>query len=104
MSLSIEDSIIIISRQRAGHEKGHYKAMNEGLVAAITAIVKEHSEDDEDEAEILNETQPEPEELDNTYELPPNLALIGYAHLDLKMLDKALNAREWQDALEYKIR
>ena len=93
-------------RQWARHEKGHYKAMNEGLVAAITAIIEEHSEDDEDEGEILNAMQPEPEELDNAYELPPNIALIGYTHLDLKMLDKALhglNAREWQDALEYEV-
>ena len=35
--------------QHARHERGHYKAMNEGLVAAVTAIVEESPEDDEDE-------------------------------------------------------
>ena len=67
---------------------------------------KEQSEDDKDEVEILSRTQPEPKELDNAYELPPDIALIGYMHLDPKMLDEALrgpNAREWQDALEYEI-
>ena len=93
-------------RQQARHKKGHYKAINEGLVAAITAIIEEHSEDDNDKVEILNETHAEPEELHNTYELPPDIAVIGYTHLDLKTLDEALhglNAREWQDTLEYEI-
>ena len=42
------------------------------------------------------------EEPEDTYDLPPDIALIGYTHLDPKMLDEALhspNAKEWMEAL-----
>ena len=48
----------------------------------------------------------EPEHPEDDYELPLDIALMGYTHLDLKTLDKALcgpNAKEWQEALEYEI-
>ena len=78
--------------------------MNEGLVAAVTAIVEEPPEDDEDKHQPPVDTLVEPKYPDDDYELPPVIALMGYTHLDLKTLDKALhgpNAKEWQEALEY---
>ena len=47
------------------------------------------------------------EEPEDTYDLPPDIALVRYTHLDLKTLDKALrslNAKEWMEALQYEIR
>ena len=38
--------------------------------------------------------------------MPPDIALASFAYLDPKMLDKALrgpDAKQWQEALEYKI-
>ena len=48
-----------------------------------------------------------PDEPEKTYDLPPDIALVRYMHLDPKMLDKALcslNAKEWMEALQYGIR
>ena len=92
--------------QQARHKKGHYKAMNDGLVAAITAIVEESPEDDEEENQLPENALVKPEHPEDEYKLPPDIALVGYAHLDLKTLDEMLcgpNAKEWQVALEYEI-
>jgi Reverse transcriptase (RNA-dependent DNA polymerase) len=92
--------------QRARHEKGHYRAMTEGLVAAVTAIVKEPPEDDEDKTQTPAEVFVEPEEPEDDYELPPDIALMEYTHLDPKTLDEALrgpNAKEWEETLQYEI-
>jgi hypothetical protein len=92
--------------QWARHEKGHYRAINKGLVAAVTAIVKEPPEDNEDETQTPAEVFVEPEEPEDDYELPSDIALMGYTHLDPKMLDEALcgpNTKEWEEALQYEI-
>ena len=92
--------------QQARLKKGHYKAMNKGLVAAITAIVEDPPEEDDVEDQPPIHDPVESEDIDNDYKLLPNIALMGYTHLDLKMLDKALcgpNAKEWEEALKYKI-
>ena len=73
----------------------------EGLVAAITAIVKEP--EDNTKTELFDNLE---EHLDDSYDLPPDLALLGHSSADLKMLDKALcgpNVKEWQEALNYEI-
>ena len=64
--------------QRPRPEKGHYKTINEGLVAAITAIVEEPNDNAQENVKV------EPcadinEDLDNSYELPLSLALLGYS-------------------------
>ena len=74
-----------------------HKTMNDGLVAAI---VFDNKEQDNKEPE---NTHKDP---DDHYNLPPDIALIGYASRDPKMLDEALhglNAKEWQEALDHKI-
>ena len=75
--------------------------MNEGLVAAITAIIKEPEENIEEltHDEVDND-------FDDSYELPPDVALLGYSASDPKTLDKVMcgpNVKEWQEALKYKI-
>jgi Reverse transcriptase (RNA-dependent DNA polymerase) len=80
--------------------------MNEGLVAAVTAIVEEPPEDDEDETQTPAKVFVEPEEPKDNYESPPDIALMGCTHLDLKTLDEALrspNAKEWEEALQYEL-
>ena len=85
--------------QRTRHQKGHYKAMN--LVTAITAFTEEpndngHAEFPEDSNESFNEA----------YEQPPDIALVGFAPGDPRMLEKALcgpDAKQWQEALDYEI-
>ena len=93
------------------HPQGISKAMNEGLVAAIVL------DNDVKTEKALEKTIPETkvvediveyvdENFDYQYELLPDIALIGYSNGDLKTLDKALhgpNAKEWQEALDYKI-
>jgi hypothetical protein len=84
--------------QRVRPEKGHYKNMNEGLVAAIAPFVDKIIDD-----ETFEEDYPYP---DNLYELLPDFALAGHSVSDPKMLDGALhgpNTAEWQKALEYEI-
>ena len=82
-------------RQR--HPIGTYKTMNDGLVAAI---VFDNEEQNDEEPENIHKDPDDP------YNLPLDIALIEYASRDPKMLDKALcglNAKEWQEALDYKI-
>ena len=62
--------------------------MNNGLVIAVAFTNKE--QDDEEPDNIH-------EDYDNHYNLPPDIALIGYTSSDPKMLDRALhglNAKE----------
>ena len=65
--------------------------MNDGLVAAITAIVKESPEDDEEENQLPKNALVKPEHPEDEYKLPPDIALMGYTHLDPKMLDGVLH-------------
>ena len=84
--------------QRARPQKGHYKAMNEGLIAAIAPSVDNISDDEEFE-EIV-------EHHDDLYDLPPNVGFAGHYATDPRTLDEALqgpNAKEWQEALDYEI-
>ena len=76
---------------------GIYKTMNDSLV---TAVVFANKGQDDKEPDNIHE------DYDDHYNLPPDIALIGYASSDPKMLDEALhglNAKEWQEALDYKI-
>ena len=76
---------------------GTYKTMNDSLVTAI--VFANEGQDDEEPDNIH-------EDYDDHYNLPPDIALIRYASSDPKMLDKALhglNAKEWQEALDYEI-
>jgi hypothetical protein len=106
------------SAQQYGHGhrnqplQGTYKTLNDGLVAAITAFVKEPpEEDDETSEEATVNVDVEPIEEDNkdddsTYELPPDIALVRFSNGDPKTLDKALcgpNTKKWQEALQYEI-
>ena len=76
---------------------------------AVTALVDETQTDDIIEApkptiKCANENIDE--YCDETYQLPPDIALASYAYLDPKTLDKALrgpDAKHWQEALEYEI-
>ena len=68
--------------QRARPQKGHYKAMNEGLITAIAPSVDNISDDEEFE-EIV-------EHHDDLYNLPPDVAFAGHYATDPRMLDKAL--------------
>jgi Reverse transcriptase (RNA-dependent DNA polymerase) len=94
---------------RTNHWEGHHKAMNEGMVAAIAAFVKEDPDKLEDETNNNNEVnslENLDNDLDDFYELPPNIALTGHYDTDPKTIDEALhgpNTKEWQEALEYKI-
>ena len=75
--------------------------MNNGLVAAII--------EDTPEEDDVNDPPPahdlvESDDADDDHDLPPDTALMGYTHLDTKMLDEALhgpNAKEWEEALKY---
>ena len=87
--------------QRARHQISHYKTMNEGLVAAITASIEEPKENMEESTyeEVADD-------FDESYELPPDIDLLGYSASNPKTLDKAMhgpNVNEWQEALKYKI-
>lgn len=83
-----------------------YKVLNEGLVAAITTFVEEMPEDDKEtpvnaDVELTEEVN---EDDDSSYELPPDITLVGCLNGDPKTLDKALcgpNFKEWQEALKY---
>ena len=77
--------------QWARHERGHYKAMNDGLIAAITAIVEESPEDDEGENQLPGNALVEPEHPEDDYQLPLDISLVGYTHLNQKTLDEALH-------------
>jgi hypothetical protein len=71
--------------QRSAKFKGTYK----GMVAAVTAIVEDTSDED----------------IFNCF-LPPDIAAVGHVGSDPKTLDEALrgpNAKEWQTALDYEI-
>ena len=88
--------------------QGTYKALNEGLIAAITAFIKEMPEDDK-KTPVNTEVEPTQEVDegdDSSYELPPDIALIRCSNGDPKMLDEVLcgpNTKEWQEALQYEI-
>ena len=81
--------------------------MNKGLIAAV--ILDNNIEADK----VLEETVAEEEMFEDVdedfnyqYNLPPDIALIGYSNRDPKTLDEALhgpNAKEWQEALDYEI-
>ena len=88
--------------QWARPEKGHYKAINNGLVAAITAIVEDTPEEDDVNDPPSIHDLVKSDDADNNYELLPDIPLMGYTHLDPKMLDEAPNAKEWEEALKYK--
>ena len=81
--------------------------MNEGLIAAV--ILDNDIEADKVPKETVAEEEvfeTVDEDFDYQYNLPPDIALVGYSNGDLKMLDKALcgpNAKEWQEALDYEI-
>ena len=84
--------------KRARPPPGTFRAMNEGLTSAI---------------EIDNDNESASEQLEdiNGYfncftEYPPDVALVRHNLPDPKNLDEALqgpNAKEWQEALRYKI-
>ena len=87
-------------RKRNRPLPGAFKAMNEGLTAAITVTT-----DDND-----NNTQEQLEHIDrylNCFsEYLPNVALVGQNTADPRNPNEALhgpNAKEWQDVLQYKI-
>ena len=93
--------------ERVKHKKGHYKVLNEGLVAAVNALIDETQTNDIIELpkqvvkHILEDTN---NYYDKSYQLLPDIALASFAYLDPKMLDKALrglDAKQWQEALEY---
>jgi Reverse transcriptase (RNA-dependent DNA polymerase) len=89
--------------QRARHKKGHYKAMNEGLVVAITPFVDEIPGNDKAFEEDIQEDTDYP---DDNYDLPPNIALAGYCNASPKTFDEAIcspNIKEWEKALAYEI-
>ena len=72
--------------------------MNEGLIAAIASSVDNISDDEEFEEFV--------EHHNDLYDLPPDVAFAGHYATDPRMLDKALrglNAKEWQEALDYEI-
>jgi Reverse transcriptase (RNA-dependent DNA polymerase) len=83
--------------------------MNEGMVAAIAAFVEEDPDELEDETKNNSEVdslENLDDDLDDFYELPPDIALAGHYDTDPKTIDEALrgpNAKEWQEALEYEI-
>jgi Reverse transcriptase (RNA-dependent DNA polymerase) len=80
--------------QRHQKEKGAYKQMNEGLIAAMAYF---EDFDDKDEP-------PDAEE-DSDYPLN-NFAFVATHPSDPKMLDEALSrpdAKQWEEALQYEI-
>jgi hypothetical protein len=85
--------------QRVKHQKGHYKTLNEGCVAAITAIVDETQDDN-----VPEPPNDDDEPLDESYELLPDIALASHAYLDPKTLDEALmrssnfHLRKWPNS------
>ena len=71
--------------------------MNEGLVAATAIDNNLHSN---------HQSIDHPDQPDETYLLPPDLAFVGMMDSEPKTLDEALQgpkAKEWQTALEYEI-
>jgi hypothetical protein len=85
--------------KRSHPKKKHYKNINKGLVAAMAPFVDN----------ILdNKTFEEVNSIPNndSFDLPPDIALAGHYNTDLKTINEALrglNAKEWQEALDYKI-
>jgi hypothetical protein len=69
--------------QRSHPEKGHYKNINEGLVAAMALFVNNILDDKtiEEVDSILN---------NDSFNLPPDIALAGHYNTDPKTIDKAL--------------
>jgi Reverse transcriptase (RNA-dependent DNA polymerase) len=89
--------------QHARHKKGHYKAMNEGLVVAITPFVDKIPGNDKAFEEDVQEDTDYP---DNNYDLPPDITLAGYCNTNPKTFDEAIrgpNVKEWEKALAYEI-
>ena len=93
--------------QRHRHPQGIYKAMNEGLIAAV--ILDNDAEADKVPEETVAEEEmfeDVDEDFNYQYDLPPDITLVGCSNGDLKTLDKALcgpNTKEWQEALDYEI-
>jgi hypothetical protein len=79
--------------------QGIYKKMHGGLVARIAYA---ESLDDKDSPSVEF-----PDDHKNmSIDLPPDFALVGGPNSEPRMLDEALqgpNAKEWQEALDYKI-
>jgi len=72
--------------------------MNEGLIAGIAHC--EETKEDEPPKKVTNNGE------NNLNNLPPNFTLLGSSPSDPQMLDEALrgpDAKQWQDALDYKI-
>jgi hypothetical protein len=80
--------------------------MNKGLVVAL-AIFEEEPDDKVTNVEVIEEFIEDDDGCSNyLYDIPPNVALVGYYGKDPTMLDKAMqgpDAKRWQEALEYKI-
>ena len=95
--------------QRVKHKKGHYKALNEGLVAAVTTLVDETQTNNiiESPKQVVEHVLEDANKYyDESYQLLPDIALTSFAYLDPKTLDEALrgpDAKQWQEALEYEI-
>ena len=71
--------------------------MNEGLAAAI--VLDNEVQDDKAFKDV-------DEEINSPFDLPPNIALVGFAPRDPRTLDKVLrgpDAKQWQEALDYEI-
>jgi hypothetical protein len=85
--------------QRMRHPQGTYKALNQGLVAAISDL------DDQDQA---GEQVGDPNVLPGqSYDIPPDVALPGYTVLNPTRPDEPLGGpddNEWRKDLEYRIR
>jgi hypothetical protein len=76
--------------QRSRPPKGAFKAMNEGLAAAL-AIFKEEPDDEVVNIEVIEEFVEDDDGCsDYLYDLPPDVALVGYYGKDLTMLDEAM--------------
>jgi hypothetical protein len=92
--------------QRSRPPKGAFKAMNKGLAVAL-AIFKEKPDDEVANVEVIEEFVEDDNGCsDYPYDLPPDVALVGYYGKDPTTLDKAMqvpDAKQWQEALEYEI-
>ena len=92
--------------QRVKHKKGHYKALNKGLVVAVTALIDETQTNDiiESPKQVVEHVLEDANDYhDESYQLPPDIALASFAYLDPKMLDKALRGLDAKQWLEYEI-
>ena len=84
--------------QRTARYQGKYKGM--------TAAAAIFDEEDVDKIFLEGVESGVGEVFDYPYELPPDIMALGHSNLDPKTFDKALhgpNAKEWQEALDYKI-